>query len=380
MQSPCLPLALRQRFLDVGYAIFPQTLDTAFVGKLRESLIASTTARSRYFIEFPDIETLLQSKAKLSDPLYTKIMTRLQRRKRVIRQYQAERQRRRYLSRVAASILKGRKREELSGEELWRLSEILSEEVAKMSGKGCQSTIHNDPQMLRAINEYRCNVWMTNKGMESIVRDPSFVHTVGKIATHIGGVERPVLFSDAPMFREPYGNPFGYHCTAPTIGVKTNLKSSTAVSLLVFTHRPDSQSMPLYVLKNSHRFVRQQLGVRVSHSAFTAPFLPMEAHIPEQLKRFEFDDSVVGVPMEDSHFIGPGTIVALDPHLMIAMGMNASTSCLAVYKMNIVSENAKPFMQAPSWITAWRSLRGEVSFASPVVFPPLYSATAISAN
>ncbi|RNF06447.1 uncharacterized protein Tco025E_07626 [Trypanosoma conorhini] len=365
----------RQHFLQHGYAIFPAAVGTSIVERLRPALTASTVARARYLLEVPDIESMLKSKAKLSDPLYTKVMARLQRRKYMMRLYRAEKRRRKLLTEVAAKFLNGRKKEDLTGEELWKLSEILAKEVVKISGKGCQSTIYNDPQMLRAINEYRCNVWMTNKELESIVRDASFWEPIGNIATEVGGVERPVLFSDAPMFREPYGGPFGYHCTAPSIGVRLSGKQPLAVSLLVFTHRPDRQTMPMFLLRGSHRFVQEQYLTQVSPGDLSLPFLPMESHIPEQLQRFRFDSSVVGGPVEGGDAIGPGTVVLFSPHLMIGMDANASTERVVVYKLNLVAENAPPFLKSPSWITAWRSFPREVNFASPVVFPPFYDKT-----
>ncbi|ESL07370.1 hypothetical protein TRSC58_04940 [Trypanosoma rangeli SC58] len=364
--------AARQHFLQHGYAILPAVVGASVVERLRPALTASTVARARYFLEVPDIESMLKSKAKLSDPLYTKVMARLQRRKYMQHLYHAEKRRRKRLTEVAAKFLNGRKKEDLTGEELWKLSEILAREIVKISGKGCQSTIQNDPQMLRAINEYRCNVWMTNKELEGIVRDFSFWGPIGTIATKVGGVGRPVLFADAPMFREPYGGPFGYHCTAPSIGVKANGNQPPAVSLLVFTHHPDKQTMPMFVLKGSHRFVQEQYLTQVSPGDLSLPFLPMESHIPEQLQRFKFDDSVVGAPIEGGDAIGPGTVVVFHPCLMIGMGANASTERVTVYKLNLVAENAPPFLKAPSWITAWRSFPREVSFASPVVFPPFF--------
>ncbi|KEG13356.1 hypothetical protein DQ04_01051090 [Trypanosoma grayi] len=372
MRSGRLPFAARQHFLEHGYAVLPATLGAPLIERLRPALVASTVARARHLTEVPDIESMLKSKAKLSDPLYEKVMTRLQRRRYLLRLYRTEKRRRKQLAQVAAKFLNGRRKEELTGEELWTLSEKLSTEAAKMSGKGCQSTVQNDPQMLRAINEYRCNVWMTNKELQSVVRDPSFWEPLGVIATDVGGVEQPVLFSDASIFREPYGSPFGYHCTAPTIGVKTNGSHMVAVSLLVFTHRPDQQTMPLFVLKGSHRFVREQYIRRVPPGDLSLPFLPMESHIPEQIKRFQFDSSVVGAPMNGGDEISPGTVVVLDPHLMIGIGANASTARVVVHKLNLVSQDAQPFMKAPSWITAWRSLPAEVNFASPVVFPPFF--------
>ncbi|EAN99794.1 hypothetical protein, conserved [Trypanosoma cruzi] len=365
----------RQQFLQHGYAIFSAAIGASLIERLRPALTASTVARARCFIDVPDIESMLKSKSRLSDPLYTKVMARLQRRKYMLRRYREEKKRRKQLKEVVANFLNGREKEDLTGEELWKLSELLAKEAVSVPGKECRSTIKNDPQMLRAINEYRCNVWMTNKELENIVRDPSFWQPIGAIASDVGGVERPVLFADAPMFREPYGGPFGYHCTAPSIGVKTNGNQPLAVSLLVFTHRPDKQKMPLFVLKGSHRFVQDQYLRYVLPNVLSLPFLPMESHIPEQIKRFNFDSSVVGSPIEGGDAIGPGTVVVLNPHLMIGVGANASTERVAVYKLNLIAENAPPFLKAPSWITAWRSLPREVNFASPVVFPPFYDKT-----
>lgn len=389
-----LPFAARQHFLENGYAILPNVLSSSVVERLRTGALAATTARARTFADLPRLTTLLKSTPKFSDPLYGGVMTHLQRRQYIVRHYREVRRQKRQLRRAAKAFLAGRDVSQLGGDEMWKLSELVAAEAMKMSGKGCTSTVKTDAQMLVAIDEYRANAWMTDAGLEAALRDAeAFVRPLSTLAEVVGGVSKPVVFGDVPLLRESYGNPVGYHCLAPTIGTRTNARVSkgsgeaAAVSLVLFTYTPTPLCLPPFVLRNSHHAVRAQYLHTVRAERLRRRFAPMEADVRSQLRHFQLDESIVAQPLVTTAadvstasaataaaepVIGPGTVMVVDPHLMMAFGGNMTAQSEVVYRINVVSESARPLMTAPSWIRGWRTMPHEVNFASPVVFPPLY--------
>lgn len=403
-----LPFAARQHFLEHGYAILPNVLSQETASRLRANALTATTTRAKCFADLPNIHSVLQSKPKVMDPLFDNVMSHLEKRRYVLRYYRQMKRQKRQLRRAARQLLNGRDVSQLTGEEMWQLSELVAAAAQKMRGKGCTSTVHTDPQMLLAINQFRANAWMTHSGLEATLRDvDAVVRPLSQVAEIVGGVEAPVIFGDAPLLREAYGNPVGYHCTAPLIGTRTNARASAgggaapAVTLILFTHTPSSACLAPYVMQNSHLAVRKQYLHRVRAERLRRPFAPMEADMRDQLRHFQFDASVVGVPLvadaahdmpqsisttdssapspssstlppAEGPAIGPGTVMAVDPHLMMGFSANFTHESEVIYRLNIVSETARPFLQSPSWIRGWRTMPQEVNFASPVVFPPLY--------
>ncbi|CAJ1035160.1 hypothetical protein, conserved [Leishmania lindenbergi] len=384
-----LPLAARQHFLEHGYAIVPNVLSNSVVERIRSGALTSTTARHRSFAQLPNIHSLLKSKPKYTDPFYDGLMPHLQKRQYILRYYRDMRRHKRRLRRAAKAFLNGRDVSELNREEMWTLSEMVSAEAQKMSGRGCTSTVKTDPQMLMAIDQYRANAWMTSPQLEAVIRDTEeFVKPLSQLAELVGGVARPVIFGDVPLLREAYGNPVGYHCLAPTIGTRTNARVSkgdgeaTAVSMVLFTYTPTPLCLPPFVMRHSQHVVRRQYLHSVRPERLWRPFAPMEADIRDQLRRFQFDSSVVGQSLlagaatsgstATTPVIGPGTVMVVDPHLMMAFGSNMTPQSEVIYRINVVAENARPHLMAPSWIRGWRTMPQEVHFASPVVFPPLY--------
>ncbi|CAJ1993189.1 hypothetical protein conserved [Leishmania donovani] len=384
-----LPLAARQHFLEHGYAIVPNVLSSSMVERIRSAALASTTARSRSFAHLPNVHSLLKSTPKCTDPLQDGPMSHLQKRRYILRYYRDIRRHKRRLRRAAKAFLNGRDVSELGREDMLQLSEMVSAETQKVWSRGCTSTVKTDPQMLMAINQYRANAWMTNAQLEAVLRDnEEFVKPLSQLAEVVGGVARPVIFGDVPLLREAYGNPVGYHCLAPTIGTRTNARVSkgggeaTAVSMVLFTYTPTPLCLPPFVMRNSQHAVRRQYLHSVRAERLWRPFAPMEADVRDQLRRFQFDASVVGQPLlaamagpssaPAAPVIGPGTVMVVDPHLMMAFGGNMTPQSEVLYRINVVAENARPHLMAPSWIRGWRTMPEEVHFASPVVFPPLY--------
>ncbi|KAK7197975.1 hypothetical protein NESM_000752500 [Novymonas esmeraldas] len=384
-----LPFAARQHFLEHGYAIVPNALSSSIVERIRAGALDATTARSRTFADLPNIHSLLKSKPKYSDPLIEGFASHLQKRQYILRYYRDVRRQKRRLRRAAKALLNGRDASELSGEEMWKLSELLSAEALKTSGRGCTSTVKTDSQMLMAIDQYRANAWMTNAALEAALRDTeAFMRPLAQLAEIVGGVERPVIFGDVPLLRKAYGNPVGYHCLAPTIGARTNARASkggggaTAVSMVLFTYTPTPLCLPPFVMRHSQHAVRHQYLHNVRADQLWRRFAPTEADMRDQLRHFHFDESVVGQSLVSSPatsdsaaampVIGPGTVMVVDPHLMMAFGANMTAQSEVVYRINVVSETARPSLTPPSWVRGWRTMPQEVHFASPLVFPPLH--------
>lgn len=385
--------AARQQFLQHGYAVLPGAVERSTAESIRAGALSSTLARSRFFYHVPQVEDLLKSRsaAQQSAAFPDSVLVEMQKRKALLQHYRKLKRQRRRLTRTVRTFLNGRTREDLSPADLWKLSELLALEASKASGRGCTSTVHDDPQMLASINRYRANAWMTNEALRSVLRmDAALKSSLAAMAEMVGGVDQPVVFGDSPLLRPAFGNPVGYHCTAPMIGTRTNARppqgrgsgSAPAVTLLVFTYAASKHCLEPYVLQNSHRFVQEQYIHRVPPQELFSFFMPHEAHIPFALQQFCFDRSVVGrslLPVgggdgktAGTSGISPGTVMVVDPHIMMAFGPNLGWESEVVYRLNVVSEGALPFLAAPSWIRGWRSLPREVHFASPVVFPPLY--------
>ncbi|GET92895.1 hypothetical protein, conserved [Leishmania tarentolae] len=384
-----LPLAARQHFLEYGYAIVPNVLSSSIVERIRSGALASTTARYRAFAHLPNVHSLLDSTPKDTIPRQDDLMSYLQKRQYIARYFREMRRHKRQLRRVAKAFLNGRDVSELSKDDMLKLSEMASAEAQKAWSRGCTSTVKTDLQMLVAIDQYRANAWMTNEQLEAALRDrEEFVKPLSQLAEVVGGVERPVIFGDVPLLREAYGNPVGYHCLAPTIGTRTNARVSkgggdaTAVSMVLFTYTPTPLCLPPFVMRNSQKAVRRQYLHSVRAERLWRPFAPMEADIRDQLRCFQFDSSVVGQPLlramagssstTDTPVIDRGTVMVVDPHLMMAFGANMTSQNEVIYRINVVSENARPHLMAPSWIRGWRAMPQEIHFASPVVFPQLY--------
>lgn len=375
-----LPLAARQHFLENGYAILPDVIPAETVHKIRTGALAATISRSRYFNNLPTMESVLRCTPKFSDPLFSKMKAQVEKREYLKRYYREGRRQRRAVTRAAREFLRGRNRSQLSGDELWQLSEILAAAAQRFSGRGCTNTVDTDPQMLMAINDYRANAWMTNDILKDVLyHDNALKSSLSTLAEIVGGVEKPVVFGDAPLLRERFGNSVAYQATAPLFGTHTNhaVNARTcqpAVTLVLFTYTPSATVMAPHVLTNSHHFVRQQYVHRVAPRKLFSPFQPLETHIPSQVAHFLFDATVVGKSLVDGKAAAPkkGSVMVLDPHLMVSFGPNYNNSDEVIYRLNIVSESAKPYLQSPSWVRGWRSMPHEVHFASPVVFPPLY--------
>lgn len=373
--------AARQDFLQKGYAILPHALHEGLASRIRAAVLASTLERSQHFANWPSIYSLPLAPAVHSDSQMNSVLSQLEKRRVLLRCYRQMRRRRRQQAKVVRRFLNGRATTDLTEEELWELGELVSQAALNFKGKFCTSTIANDPQMLRAINAHGANAWMTNSELREIVEsdDAGFKQPLAQIAEIVGGVERPVVFGDSPVLRLSYGNAIAYQCTAPLIGVRTNPSSglSVAATLILFTHTPSSMVLSPHILENSHRPVQEQYIRSVEPNLLVSRYRPMESHMPSQLKHFHLDESVRAVPLlsstSASPSIGPGTVMIVNPHLMVGFGPNFSQHDEVVYRLHVIRQDAKPYMRAPSWIRGWRMTPHEINFNSPVVFPTLFA-------
>ncbi|CCW68891.1 unnamed protein product [Phytomonas sp. Hart1] len=368
--------AARQNFLSKGYAILHNIIPPKVVEKLRDETLAATRARPAVFKEVPSLENIFQVHSQRSSIVVdSQLKLQLKKRNFVLQYYKQAMKNKREMKKIAQKYSKSQDMTLLSGDELWELSKLIAQEAARpSSSKHCTSTIENDPQMLAAIDEYRANAWMTNPALGKILQsDVNLKASLARLSEFVGAVENPVIFGDTPLLREAFGNPIGYHITAPSIGVRTNSRDTlNAVTLVLFTFSPSSSKLPLFVMENSHRCIVNQYIHDVTPCHLFSPFSPAESHVAYQLKQFSLNSNVIGKIVDDMDAIRAGSVMVVDPHLLFGFGPNLSWEGEVVYKLNIVNKEAVPYLEAPSWIHGWRSFPQDINFNSPIVFPPLY--------
>ncbi|CCW61424.1 unnamed protein product [Phytomonas sp. EM1] len=369
-------LAARQSFLAKGYAILHNVIEPSVVTKLRDAALIATRARPAVFKEVPSLESIFQVHSQRPNRIVdSQLKLQLEKRNFVLRHFKQAMKNKVKLRRIAKKYSNGRDMALLSGDELWELSKQLAQEAVSLSSvRHCTSTVDNDPQMLAAIDKYRANAWMTNPALGTILQsDVRLKTSLARLSEFVGGVEQPVIFGDIPLLREAFGNPIGYHITAPSIGVRTNTHGiSNAVTLVLFTFDPSSSKLPLFVMENSHRCIVKQYIHDVPPCNLSSPFPPAESHVASQVKHFCLNSSVVGKFVDNMDAIRAGSVMVVDPHLLFGFGPNLSWEGEVVYKLNIVSKDAVPYLEAPSWIRGWRSFPQDINFDSPIVFPPLF--------
>lgn len=397
--------ALRQTYLQNGFALIPNVLDAPSCDRLRRALNSAVTARGQQFLRVPSIETVIKNTTKVHDPTYERMMKRMERQKlakqrrrevrlqlfnvrraeayqKLDKKLRAEgrvdlanriRDKQRARAGLPSSASSSASSSSLTGEDILRMSQQIAEKVRVGNlAKHCDRTVDNDPQLLKAIMEHRCNVWMTNREVASFVREEATRCKLGDIAATVGGVDRPVLFADSPIARPPLGRPVYFHCSAPTIGTASLAVPHTArykaVTLLLFPQEVSAVSLQLSVVHGSHHKVRTQLGsIRPSDLALT--FLPMESHMPEMTKLF---DGLGDCRVEAITNIEAGSVMVVDPCLLLSFGPNFSLVNGLVYRMHVVDVSERPSLRPHSWIQSWRSSASHIDFDSPIVFPPLY--------
>lgn len=400
-----IPFALRQQYLANGFAVVPREVAWPAIAApspkvdleaLKAALMSACRARSSQFIKVPSIEQVVKSSTRVSDPTYDKLMKRLSEYQRKKKKYKELRQKylaaRRGARSIRETMMKGEGKQvkmstastadpsrlDKKSVDVWKLSqEILQQLQKERKPELCDSTVDNDPQLLSAISDHRVNLWMTSKVIEQAVRG-EFGKCIGRIAEDVGGVERPVLFNDAPIYRDALGRPFCYHCNAPWIGIKHGATPDNAsVCVYLCTDDVNECSLFAHVLMNSHMAVRSQLKMphgcseaHVDPNKLLLSFIPMESHMPFMTKHFSFGDEVVGRPLT---MLRKGDVVVVNPFMMIGFGPNLLMDERVVWKLNVVSAESQPCLRLPSWVQSWRTSPQQVNFKAATVFPRLHA-------
>lgn len=323
-----LPFAARHHFLEHGWTLVRNVLDPSTTHALHAASQEAASARWKQLCAVPSIDVIFRRRqSKFSDPPLQHMVTHLEKRRFLLQYFRKVRRQRKEQRRMVNEVLGGRKKEDLTEEEIRKLSAVLQEKVLKSGQKyssiSFDSTIYNDPQMLQAINEYRSNLWMTYQPLEALLRSSAVTGALGKLAEEIAGIEKPVVFGDSPLLRDAFGGGVGYQCTAPLFGVRTTkCRPNVAVTLIPFTFAPTRFCLEPHVLTRpfssafsfssfpsccnvncsalpSHRFVHSFLlgdgkssrrrggrhkGAAERLQALFSPFLLNEYHIPFQLQ------------------------------------------------------------------------------------------------
>lgn len=406
---PKLPFSLRYSFLEKGYAVVPRSMafgsllkppaldssspsqpeeSPAFVQSIRHAVLAAARARSDQFLSVPSIESVVKGVVRVQDPMYEKLIRRQQEYAANRRKFMALKKRRDALKRQAKRKASGSEADggaSISSDEIWRLTRAVYEELqSNRDAKLCRSTIDTDPQLRRAIDTHRVNTWMTQRALEDYLRG-DVGKIFGHLAVEVGGVSKPVLFSDQPITRPAFGRPHYFHCAAPALGVKDVL-GAPSVTVVMPLHTPSEIATQFFVMSKSHRAVRGRLG-QLSHSArgdlltaTSTKFLPLESHMRhmvEHLLPSKGDDEAQSALLADvksEAVVGlcAGDVLVMDSCLLWGLGPNFTGVESAVWKAHIVGEEAEPSVDAPSWISDWRSNSARVDFRATAVFPPLY--------
>lgn len=324
-----LPFAARHHFLEHGWALARNVLDPSTIRALHAASLEAASARWKQLCAVPSIDVIFrQRQSKFSDPPLQHMVTHLEKRRYLLQYFRKVRHHRKEQRRMVKEVLGGRRKEDLTEEEICNLSTLLQDKVLKNGQKHSSilfdCTIYNDPQMLQAISEYRTNLWMTYPPLEALLRSSAVASALGKLAEEIGGIEKPVVFGDSPLLRDAFGGGVSYQCTAPLFGVRTTKRRpNVAVTLIPFTFAPASFCLEPHVLTRpfslasssltfsshsdengnilpSHRFIQSFLlgdGKNSSHTsgrrrgtterlqALFSPFLLNEYHIPFQLQQ-----------------------------------------------------------------------------------------------
>lgn len=389
-----LLLAARQHFLEKGYALVRGAVEQKTVRELRCAALEAAVPRKGQLCGIPSIDTIFRhGQSKRCDPSLTAMAAHVEKRRTILHYYRMRRKQRRQQKRLLASLLNGRKMEELTGEDLWKLSTMMEKACRESGVREGKCTIRDDPQMLHAISEYRSNLWMTNQRLAHLLREAGFTSALGDLAEVVGGVSRPVVFCDSPIYREAFGSGAGFQCTAPLIGTRTTSRPAAAVTLIIFTYAPSDLRLDPHILVDSHNVVRSSVargGRRMLQKLFS-PFTLCEAHLPYQIQHLGLPpgmrathlasgvtafgaSSSCGKPTQSNvDSIQAGDVLVVNPHLLLGFSPNATNEPEIVYRLNVVSADARPWLGSPSWIRGWRSLPQEVHFSSGTVFPPMFS-------
>lgn len=230
-----------QQLQTKGYTVFKDIIPKSVIVSLREHVRRGVLARPEAFLEIANPADVLNQEVKQEDPrmsaLKRKFAAHRQTRKKMQRQRSAEKHRAKRSGQQRAGEddeayeFRTKAATSATASDIARLSQRITQQLAQLDPSDCR--IQNDPQRLKAINEHRCNVWMTESQTigKNFVRS-DFGKILGSIASTLkednggvdgqknNGVRNPVLFCDRPLFQLPYGRPTMMHFAAPFFGLE----------------------------------------------------------------------------------------------------------------------------------------------------------------
>ena len=219
-----------------GYTILRDVIPKDMIASLRDHVRKGVSNRPQAFLEIANPADVLNQEVKQEDPR----MSALKRKFAAHRQKKKKMMKEKRLSKLRASgkLLPKSSNEEQEHDEFMTksASEATASDIAKLSQRITQklaqldpsdSRIQNDPQRLKAIDEHRCNIWMTEAA--TIGKDyihSSFGKKIGSLlslpssSSSSSSFSHPTLFADRPLFQLPYGRPTMMHFAAPMFGLE----------------------------------------------------------------------------------------------------------------------------------------------------------------
>lgn len=243
-----------QHLQSKGYTVFKDVIPKEMITRLRDHVRRGVQARPQAFIEIANPADVLNQEVKQEDPrmsaLKRKFAAHREHRRRMLKEKRLAKMRAAKRSEDESfedsrdGFRPNKKATDATASDIARLSQRITQQLAQLDPS--DSRIENDPQRLNAINEHRCNLWMT----ESQTIGKEFVRgEFGKILGTLveANIKNPVLFCDRPMFQLPYGRPSLMHFAAPFFGldevrgicnINDNGNTMNAISLWVPLEAP----------------------------------------------------------------------------------------------------------------------------------------------
>ena len=292
----------------------------------------------------------------------------------------------------------------MTSEDVKRLTE---ETMRHLEERRKQCLPRDDAGLMRAINEHRCNLWMTSTAVESLLTNGlqlkgelSEVHsTVRELLKHFPRITQPVLFDDTPLVQLNCGSCIGPHCAAPAIGIdwaKSGALLSAAhelpaASMLILCDDCSSVSRTFSVVHNSHHAVRELLFHDCNE---TRPLLTlddlwcsredawMQSHFSRNvekvstayrtLSQLPSHQGFTAKTMSIETFALPkGTVVVVDPFLLHGFGTNNSRATALALRLDVVcATNAFPSI-THSWIKEVANDCSQIDFRNSRWFPAM---------
>lgn len=341
-----------ENFSAHGFALLPGILEPQLVAALKSALTEGVLARKETFLHVPPmIDVLRRHFDATEDPGYAAFKRKWKERRRQKRQLSPKKQTQ-YHS---------------NDHDVWAMSEKIAQMIVKRSP--VDTDIGNDPQRLKAIDDFKVNVWMTNRELRQLIHG-DLGKSVGEIVTNVAGISTPRLFCDRPFFREAYCRPSFLHFAAPFIGIDHPIRDQAICGIWIFCNETTAMRCPISYLEKSHIKIRAIYSQKDPLN-FTSDFVPVDSDTSLWLRHFpEFAQSCTSCTISP---IPVGSVLLFDPFLFVGMGPNFSSETNISWQLFAIPESATPSLRQNSWIRGWRTSGKEISFHNEVIFPKLFT-------